>query len=524
MKVRNVILAVAALAATSSSLLATSAFAQAKEQFVPVLSYRTGAYAPNGVPWANGYVDYLKLVNARGGINGVKISFEECETGYDTARSVECYERLKDKNGGASFVQPLSTGATFAITEKAPADKVPVVTVGYGRSESADGSIFKWNFPIAGTYWVAADTILQAISKKEGGWDKLKGKHGGASMVQPLSTGATFAITEKAPIDKVPVVTVGYGRSESADGSVFKWNFPIAGTYWVASDTILQAIAKKEGGGMDKLKGKKIALVYHDSPFGKEPIPLMQERSNMHGYELQLLPVAAPGVEQKSTWLQIRQSRPDYVVLWGWGVMNTTAIKEAQATGYPREKMYGVWWAGAEPDVKDVADGAKGYNAVTLQHGADMNAKVVKEVLASLHDKGQGTGPKEEVGQVLYLRGAMSAMLGIEGIRAAQERYGKGKVMTGEQVRWGLENLNLTQAKLDGLGFAGVMRPISTSCADHMGASWARIHTWDGKQWKFTSDWLQADDQVIKPLVKATAAKYAADKKLTPRTPADCQS
>ena len=85
-----------ALAATLVAVGAT-AFAQAKEQFFPVLSYRTGAYAPNGVPWANGYVDYLKLVNARGGINKVMISFEECETAYDTARSVECYERLKGK-------------------------------------------------------------------------------------------------------------------------------------------------------------------------------------------------------------------------------------------------------------------------------------------------------------------------------------------------------------------------------------------------------------------------------------------
>ena len=438
MKFRNLALAATLIAAGAST------FAQAKEQYFPVLSYRTGAYAPNGVPWANGYVDYLKLVNARGGINGVKILFEECETGYDTARSVECYERLKGKNGGASLVQPLSTGATFAITEKAATDKIPVVTVGYGRSESADGTVFKWNFPLAGTYWVAADTILQAIGKKEG--------------------------------------------------------------------------------GLDKLKAKKIALVYHDSPFGKEPIALMQERARQLGFELQLLPVTAPGVEQKATWLQVRQAKPDYVALWGWGIMNSTAIKEAQATGYPREKMYGVWWAGAEPDVKDVADGAKGYNAVTMQHGAEPNSKVVKDIMTMVHSKGAGTGPKDEVGQVLYMRGAMSAMLGVEGVRSAQDRFGKGKVMSGEQVRWGLENLNLTQAKLDGLGFAGVMRPISTSCADHMGAAWARIHTWDGKAWQFTSDWLQADEQIIKPLVKATAAKYAADKKLTPRTPADCQS
>ena len=433
------------LSAVLTSVLLSAgsqALAQAKEQFVPVLSYRTGPYAPNGTPWANGFVDYLKLVNAKGGINGVKIAYEECETGYDTARSVECYERLKSKK--PSFVQTLSTGATFAITEKAPGDKIPVLTVGYGRSESADGAVFKWNFPIAGTYWVAADTILQAISKKEGGWDKLK--------------------------------------------------------------------------------GKKIALVYHDSPFGKEPIPLIQERARNHGFDLQLLPVTPPGVEQKATWLQVRQSKPDYVVLWGWGVMNSTAIKEAQATGYAREKMYGVWWAGAEPDVKDVADGAKGYNAITIQHGAEPNSDIVKILLAQVHGKGQGTGPKEEVGQVLYLRGVMSAMIGIEGIRSAQERFGKGKVVTGEQVRWGLENLNLTQAKLDALGFKGVMRPISTSCMDHMGAAWTRVHTWNGKAWEFTSDWMQADEQILKPLVKATADKYAAEKKLTRRTGADCQS
>ena len=230
-------------------------------------------------------------------------------------------------------------------------------------------------------------------------------------------------------------------------------------------------------------------------------------------------------MEQKATWLQVRQSKPDYVLLWGWGVMNSTALKEAQATGYPREKMYGVWWSGAEPDVKDVGEGAKGYNAVTMQHGAEPQSKVVQDILKEVHDKGQGTGPKDEVGQVLYMRGVMSAMLAVEGVQARPGAFRQGQVgHDGEQVRWGLENLALDQKKLDALGFAGVMRPISTSCADHMGSNWARVHTWDGKKWNFSSDWLQADEQILKPLVKAAAAKYAADKKLTPRTPADCQS
>ncbi|MFA4970162.1 MAG: ABC transporter substrate-binding protein [Sulfuritalea sp.] len=433
----------AAAKAPAKAPAKAEAKADTKQQFFPVLAYRTGAYAPNGAPWANGFVDYMKLTNARGGVNGVKLLWEECETGYATDRGVECYERLK-------------------------------------------------------------------------------GKHGGATAVQPLSTGITFALTEKAPVDKIPVITAGYGRSESQDGSVFGWNFPLVGTYWMGADVLVQHIAKKEG-GFDKLKGKKIALVYHDSPYGKEPIALLQERAKMHGFTVQLLPVAHPGVEQKATWLQIRQAKPDYVFLWGWGVMNSTSIKEAQATGYPREKMYGVWWSGAEPDVKDVGDGAKGYNALAMQHGAEPNSKVIKEVLEKVHAKGQGTGPKEEVGQVLYMRGLISAMLQVEGVRAAQGRYGKGRWISGEQMRWGLENINLDQKALDGLGFAGVMRPVQTSCLDHMGSAWARIHTWDGKKWNFTSDWYQGDEKVLRPMVISTAGRYAEEKKLTRRTADDCK-
>ncbi|ODV12675.1 MAG: ABC transporter permease [Rubrivivax sp. SCN 70-15] len=442
-RLRSLALVAAVLASSlGAALTAPAAHAQAKEQFFPLLVYRTGPYAPNGTPWANGKQDYIKLVNARdGGINGVKITFEECETTYAaTDKGVECYERLKSK----------------------------------------------------------------------------------ASLFDPQSTGITFALTDKAPLDKVPLITLGYGLAASQDGGVFKWNFPLLGSYWTAADILIQAIAKKEG-GFDKLKGKKIALVYHDSPFGKEPMPLLEERSKMHGFQFVKIPVTPPGLEQKAVWLQVRQQRPDYVLLWGWGVMNSTALKEAQATGYPRDKMYGVWWSGAEPDVKDVGMGAKGYNALNL-NSAGTQPKMIQDILKFVHDKGQGTGPRDEVGSVLYTRGVVIQMLGIEAVRRAQERFGKGKVMTGEQVRWGLENLALDQKKLDALGFNGVIRPVSTSCADHMGSMTARIQTWDGAKWNITSDFIEADEQIIKPMVRAAADKYAAEKKITRRTPADCQS
>ncbi|MEO6959304.1 MAG: ABC transporter substrate-binding protein, partial [Burkholderiaceae bacterium] len=265
--------------------------AAADEQFVPLLVYRTGSFAPLGIPWADGKMDYLKLVNARdGGINGVKVTYEECETAYATDRGVECYERLKAKNGGASGFDTQSTGITFALTDKAFRDKISIETMGYGLSQASDGSVFKWNFPLLGTYWTAADVMIQDIAKKLG--------------------------------------------------------------------------------GVDKLKGKKIALIYHDSPYGKEPIPLLESRAKANGFALQLYPVTAPGVEQKSTWLQVRQSRPDYLLLWSAGIMTPTAIREAQAVGYSRDKIYGIWWAGSENDVADLGQVAKGYNAITIENSA----------------------------------------------------------------------------------------------------------------------------------------------------------
>lgn len=426
--------AAAAIAVAGALGMVHEAAAQANEIFVPVLVYRTGAYAPNGVPWADGFVDYLKLVNERdGGVNGIKIAFEECETGYATDRGVECYERLKSKKPVA--VNPLSTGITFALTEKVAADKIVLMTTGYGRSESADGSVFAWNFPLLGTYWSAADMLVQHVAKK---------------------------------------------------GS---------------------------------LKGKKIALVYHDSPYGKEPIKVLEEHAKKHGFNFIKLPVTHPGVEQKATWLQIRQQRPDYVFLWGWGVMNSTSIKEAIAVSYPRLQMYGVWWSSAEPDVLPAEAAAKGYNGITLGHSSEKGLPVHKDMLKHLYDKGKGTAAKKEsVGEVLYNRGMLSALLLVEGIKVAQGKYGK-RVVTGEEVRWGVENLNIDAAKIKALGVEGMMQPVKTSCRDHEGVRKGRIHTWDGNAWSYTSEWLEADNKFLRPMVEAQAKAYAAEKKITPR---DC--
>ncbi len=414
------------------------------EQFLPALVYRTGAYAVNGVPFANGVADYWTLINERdGGINGVKIAFEECETGYATDKGVECYERLKSKGAtGAGYFSPLSTGITLALTEKAPGDKMTLLTLGYGRSESRDGAVFPYSFIALGSYWTGADIAMQHIAK--------------------------------------------------------------------------------EFGGRDKLKGKKISLVYHDSPYGKEPIPALEALAKRDGFEFKAIPVTHPGLEQKSQWLSIRQEKPDYVLLWGWGSMNATSISEAAAVNFPRDKMIGVWWSGAEPDVLPAGEKAAGYKALLLQHSAGrfgVHDAVDKFVIAP----GKSAAKPDEIaqskdGQVLYNRGLVNSMIGVEAIRTAQSKFGK-KPLKSEEVRWGFENLNLTAERIKELGFEGMVAPFKFTCQDHQGADLARVHQWDGKAWKVVSDMYTADRGLLDPMVKDTAAKYAADRKIEPR---DC--
>jgi branched-chain amino acid transport system substrate-binding protein len=422
--------------ALGAALIGAAASAQAEEQFIPILSYRVGPYAAGGSGFFGGSIDYFNLVNANGGINGVKIKWEECETEYNPSRGVECYERLKSKNGGAALVEPLSTGIAYGILDRVATDKIPLTTLGYGRSDAANGKVFPYVFPLITSYWDQA-----------------------AAMVRYFA-------------DKV--------------------------------------------GGVQNLRGKKIVHLYHDSAFGKEPLPVLEESAKQYGFELIKIPVAHPGNEQQSQWLQIRQANPDFVILWGWGVMNAVALKTAHRNGFPREKILGVWWAGSEEDTIPAGDAAKGYTTMTFNTPG--NYPVLDEIRKKVYGAGKGNlDDKSRVGSVYHMRGVTAAILWTEAIRKAQEKFGKGKVMTGEQVRWGLENLNVDEARQKTLGAFGMFPTVKTSCEDHEGSGAVKVQRWDGGKWvAVTPNWVVGDKAMVRKLVEESSNKYAAEKKITP--------
>jgi branched-chain amino acid transport system substrate-binding protein len=268
---------------------------------------------------------------------------------------------------------------------------------------------------------------------------------------------------------------------------------------------------------MEALKGKKIALVYHNSPYGKEPIPTLTILAEKFGYDLKLLAVDHPGQEQKSTWLQVRRYRPDWIFMWGWGVMNQVAIKEAAAIRFPMDHFIGVWWSGTESDVVPTGAAAKGYKAGTF-HAAGHNTKAHEDILKLVYDGDLAEAKKNNFGEVLYNRSIVGYTYGLEAIGTAMNEYGMGKVPTKEQVRWGFENLKISEERLAELGLGGFTRPLEVSCADHEGNGPVLIQQWDGAQWQVITDWIPPIREVVRPMIEQAAAAFAKENNIQPRS------
>ncbi len=166
-------------------------------------------------------------------------------------------------------------------------------------------------------------------------------------------------------MDKIVVHSMGYGMTAAADGRWFPWVFNFPTTYWSQASSVIRYMGQQEG-GLDKLKGKKIVHIFHNSPYGKEANPTLEELAQKYGFELTLLAVDHPGQEQKATWLQVRRINPAWVYLSGWGVMNQVAVKEAAAINFPMDRLIGNWWSASEADVVPAGDGAKGYKGATF--------------------------------------------------------------------------------------------------------------------------------------------------------------
>ncbi|MCT4554143.1 MAG: ABC transporter substrate-binding protein [Pelagimonas sp.] len=410
------------LAAAAIVASVTAGAAMAESLYAPNLAYRTGPFAATGIPLMNGQADYMTMLNARdGGIGGVAIDFEECETGYSTEKGVECYEKTKGK----------------------------------------------------------------------------------AIVTQPWSTGITLQVLPKTNVDMIPILAPGYGFSPMMEGTTFQWAFNMPSGYWDGADMIVQYLESQ-----GDLKGKKIAFLHLDHPYGKEPLPLLQALAEQKGFELLPIPVGLKEMQNQSAqWLQIRRQRPDNVIMWGWGAMNAGAITEAVKTKYPMENMIGVWWSGHDADLAIVGEKGKGYKSISWSF-PNLDAPVMADIKKHVVDAGKSQSNETEMKGVFYSRGILISAVLAEGISAAQKEYGVADI-NAEQLRWGLENINMTAERISELGLDGMIAPFATSCSNHTGHSGGWMLEWDGSAFVKVSDHLQPNVEGYMALAAEKAAEYA---------------
>ena len=418
----------AAAIAMAATMIAETTAQAADELYIPLTTYRTGPFAANGTANANGIADYFELLNQRdGGIGGAKLVVEECETGYNAQKGVECYESTKGK---------------------------------------------------------------------------------GALVYNPNSTGITLQLIAKAPVDKIPVLSMGYGLSAAAIGETFPWVFNYPASYWSQMSSILSYIDSQ--GGLD---GKKIGFIYLDVGYGREPIPLLEDLAPKLGFEVKLYPVGVKEMQaQSAQWLNVRKDRPDWMIMWGWGAMNPTAIKEAVKIRYPMDRFIGNWWSASHVDLIPVGESAKGYLGSNFT-AAGTSFPLIQDIMKHVidNDAASTQTEKENVGHVLYNRAVFNGVLVAEAIRAAQAHFGKAGV-NAEEVRWGFENINLTEARLKEIGLEGFTAPLQGSCSDHEGGGSIFVHQWNGTDFERVTDLIPPMTDIVRPMLEEAAAKYIADK------------
>jgi branched-chain amino acid transport system substrate-binding protein len=436
MTVLNGLKKLAIATVTATTLL--SPLAHADEQYFPLQSYRVGPYAAGGTGFFGGFIDYLNLINTRdGGVNGVKLTWSECETQYEVERGVECYQRLKSNQGVAAW-NPLSVGIAYAMIDGITADKTPLITINHGRTDSTDGAVFPYVFPL----------LLNPYSETSGIVDFIAGRLG----------------------------------------------------------------------GLDHLKGKKITVLYHGSPYGRETIPVYKLLAQKYGFTLDQIEVPAPGSDQQSEWLLIKRENPDYVVLRGWGVMNPVAIRTAYKLGYPVNHIVGNVWSNSEEDVRPAGDAAKGYIAITTQ-ASGSQYQVVRDIVKTVYSAGKGNlQDQSRIGSVYHNLGIVNGILNVEAIRIAQAKFGH-RTLTGDEVRWGFEHLQLNESQVEALGAKGLFHSINVTCANHEGDGYVTFQQWDGQKWNVISDWIAPDWSLLRPIIEQSANAYAAQHGITPR---DC--
>jgi branched-chain amino acid transport system substrate-binding protein len=399
--------------------LVTLAAAATKEPIaVGGMCDRTGPTQLVGVNACHGALDYIKLVNKKGGVLGHPLRYLEVEHGYEVPRAVEAYETMKGQGAVAMF--DYGTPIVYALTPRHLADKIPGITPGFGRADSADGKRFPYIFPLAASYWSQGAAAMKYVLDD---WKK--------AARQP--------------------------------------------------------------------KDLKLAYIFYDNPAGREPIPTLERLAKREGFQLRTFAVPPPGLEMSAAALDIaRRYRADWVIAHLFGRSPSVSIKEFSKVGFPLHRVISLVWGAAEVDIDAAGwDIAQGYLGMQFA-GVGQDFPVIQEIIKMYQEEGQAPPEPLQKASVYYNRGVFNAALMVEAVRLGLEKF--GAPLTGEKAKKGFESIK-------DFTLGGLVPPMAVTEEDHEGGGWVRIYQVKDKQWVSVTDWFTGYREVVWELVKEAAAK-----------------
>ncbi len=321
-----------------------------------------------------------------------------------------------------------------------------------------------------------------------------RAKEEGAILVDFLSTPVSRANVTRVLEDEIVMITPVHGRGDASDGTTFPYIFPMMATYWSQATILAKYIDEHEGG----LEGKRIAHVFIDSPFGREPIPTLEALAEREGFELRTFPYPSPGNEQSSTWSDVRRFGPDFAILWGAGGGQPVAVREAIRNGISPENLLSVVWM-AETDARTVGEetmtGVKRYEAVAT--GTDN--PILQGILEKVVEPGLSAGDADAVGTSYYNIGVATMAVSVEAARLALAEF--GAPLTGPKLKQGFEMIRDFDAQ-------GLMPPITITEEDHQGGGYGRVSRWTGERWEPLTDWYAAYQDLVWEEIEAGAQGF----------------
>lgn len=321
----------------------------------------------------------------------------------------------------------------------------------------------------------------------------------GAMIFDSWSTPMAHAVLPRCMKDGISLLTPAHGRGDATIGEVFPWIFPMGATYPSKAALIMDYIYKQEG---ENLKGKKLALVHIDTSFGREPLSMLKRLGQKLGYDLRNFGYPPPGNEQASIWTQVRRFRPDWVMLWGAGIGQSVAVKEALRNGIPINRITSCEWLAVQ-NLKIVGfERCKGVvRVVSAASGRDI--PVIKDIIKEVYGAGKGAGDIKLVGHYLYNTGVAINTFYPEAMRIAIKKY--GEPLTADKLRAALEQFkNFTGG--------GLLPAITTSPSDHEGGGGGRLTRWNGKAFVPITDWgVSRFRSTVLEVFRESAAKYKAE-------------